>query len=330
MSGNEQVVKYFIMEANEHLEAMQAALKNLQAVVEEYEECNTIYRAAHTIKGSAAMLGFEGMRHLALLLENCFKYLREHPIKLDARDQGDFRDGVALLEVLTRDLESGNYSDDRAIPAAEKLKPQLEALYERIKKRAAGEEEAPPAPAAAAAVGKPLPPNFGPLVMEVLKHMVGLFKQPATPESRSQLDRLCQKLLQLGDGYTTWHTMVQATRRAIAHPKVPFNAIAPIVVRDVRQAADLMASGKGNEIVLGPELKKFAPATPAAAPAAAAAPVAAPAAAPAAAVPAAAPAAANGQVSIPRDPKGAARILISTFPKDQLMEIARYLAAAAR
>jgi hypothetical protein len=28
--------------------------------------------------------------------------------------------------------------------------------------------------------------------------------------------------------------------------------------------------------------------------------------------------------------KGAARILISTFPKDQLMEIARYLAAAAR
>lgn len=321
MSGNEQVVKYFIMEANEHLEAMQAALKNLQAVVEEYEECNTIYRAAHTIKGSAAMLGFEGMRHLALLLENCFKYLREHPVKLDDRDQGDFRDGVALLEVLTRDLESGNYSDDRAIPATEKLKPPLEALYERIKKRAAGEEEVTAAPTPAPAAGKPLPPNFGPLVMEVLKQMVGLFKQPATPELRSQLDRLCQKLLQLGDGYETWHTMVQATRRAIAHPKVPFNAIAPIVVRDVRQAADLMASGKGHAIVLGPELKKFAPAT---------APTAAPVAATPVAPPAAAPTATSGQVNIPRDPKGAARILIATFPKDQLMEIARYLAAAAR
>lgn len=324
MSGNEQVVKYFIMEANEHLEAMQAALGNLQAVVEEYEECNTIYRAAHTIKGSAAMLGFEGMRHLALLLENCFKYLREHPVKLDAKDHSDFSSGVALLEVLTRDLESGNYSDDRAVPAVEKLQPPLEALYVRIQKRAAGEEEpaAPAAPAAAAA--KPLPPNFGPLVMEVLKHMVGLFKQPATPESRSQLDRLCQKLLQLGDGYPLWQTLIQATRRAIAHPKVPFNAIAPIVVRDVRQASELMVAGKPQSVVLGPELQRFAP------PAAAAAPAAAPAAAAAAPAPAPAAAAAQNQVTIPRDPKGAARILISSFPKDQLMEIARYLAAAAR
>lgn len=325
MSGNEQVVKYFIMEANEHLEAMQAALGNLQAVVEEYEECNTIYRAAHTIKGSAAMLGFEGMRHLALLLENCFKYLREHPVKLDAKDHSDFSSGVALLEVLTRDLESGNYSDDRAVPAVEKLQPPLEALYVRIQKRAAGEEEpaAPAAPAAAAV--KPLPPNFGPLVMEVLKHMVGLFKQPATPESRSQLDRLCQKLLQLGDGYPLWQTLIQATRRAIAHPKVPFNAIAPIVVRDVRQASELMVAGKPQSVVLGPELQRFAP------PAAAAAPAAAPAAAAAAPAPApAAAAAAQNQVTIPRDPKGAARILISSFPKDQLMEIARYLAAAAR
>jgi chemotaxis protein histidine kinase CheA len=324
VSGNEQVVKYFIMEANEHLEAMQAALGNLQAVVEEYEECNTIYRAAHTIKGSAAMLGFEGMRHLALLLENCFKYLREHPVKLDAKDHSDFSSGVALLEVLTRDLESGNYSDDRAVPAVEKLQPPLEALYVRIQKRAAGEEEpaAPAAPAAAAA--KPLPPNFGPLVMEVLKHMVGLFKQPATPESRSQLDRLCQKLLQLGDGYPLWQTLIQATRRAIAHPKVPFNAIAPIVVRDVRQASELMVAGKPQSVALGPELQRFAPP-------AAAAPAAAP--APAAAAPAPAPAAAaaaQNQVTIPRDPKGAARILISSFPKDQLMEIARYLAAAAR
>jgi chemotaxis protein histidine kinase CheA len=324
VSGNEQVVKYFIMEANEHLEAMQAALGNLQAVVEEYEECNTIYRAAHTIKGSAAMLGFEGMRHLALLLENCFKYLREHPVKLDAKDHSDFSSGVALLEVLTRDLESGNYSDDRAVPAVEKLQPPLEALYVRIQKRAAGEEEpaAPAAPAAAAA--KPLPPNFGPLVMEVLKHMVGLFKQPATPESRSQLDRLCQKLLQLGDGYPLWQTLIQATRRAIAHPKVPFNAIAPIVVRDVRQASELMVAGKPQSVVLGPELQRFAP------PAAAAAPAAAPAAAAAAPAPAPAAAAAQNQVTIPRDPKGAARILISSFPKDQLMEIARYLAAAAR
>ncbi|TAD80362.1 MAG: histidine kinase [Oscillatoriales cyanobacterium] len=313
------------MEANEHLEAMQAALGNLQAVVEEYEDCNTIYRAAHTIKGSAAMLGFEGMRHLALLLENCFKYLRENPVKLSAKDHSDFSDGIALLEVLTRDLESGNYSDDRAVPAVEKLQPPLDALYTRIKKRAAGEEEPAAAPVAAAV--KPLPPNFGPLVMEVLKHMVGLFKQPATPESRSQLDRLCQRLLQLGDGYPLWQTLIQATRRAIAHPKVPFNAIAPIVVRDVRQASDLMVAGKAQAIALGPELQRFAP--PAAAAPVAATPVATPAPAPAPAPAAGAPVAAN-QVTIPRDPKGAARILISSFPKDQLMEIARYLAAAAR
>ena len=56
-SENEQVVKFFIMEAQEHLESMEAALDHLDEVVHEYEECNTVYRNAHTIKGGAAMLG---------------------------------------------------------------------------------------------------------------------------------------------------------------------------------------------------------------------------------------------------------------------------------
>ncbi len=324
-SETDQVVKFFILEAQEHLEAMEAAMPNLQAVIEEYEECNTIYRAAHTIKGGAAMLGFSSIQKVSLGLENSFKYMREKPAKLDDHCHQEFRYGVNALAGLIKRLEQGNFDNDAEERRVSEVVPRLDALYEKVKQLAdGGGEESSSTPSAPA----PLPANFGAQVMGALKQMVPLFKGAASGSSRQQLQHYCDQMLALGTDRPAWQTAIKTIQVAIGHPKAPYAAIAPLVIQDVKKATELTLAGKEAEIALNPNLQKLAkamggvPAAPAAAPAAPA---------PAAAAPAApAPAADANTLTIPRDPKGAAKAIIGAFPKAQLMELAKYLVMAAK
>ena len=303
-SENEQVVKFFIMEAREHLESMESALDHLDEVVHEYEECNTVYRNAHTIKGGAAMLGYESIRRVSLMLENCFKHLREHPAPMDERCQTEFTMGIKLLGTLITKLEGGSYDDEGLGKAVDQAEPTLTALYDYVK-----------AGTSAGAAKPELPANFSAQVMAVLKQMVVIFKQPPSAKGRKHLDLLCQKLIQLGQGNGAWTQLIETTRGAIANPKVSPGAMAPLVVRELKQGCELLSVGKGDLLSPSDALGKLA------------VPVAA--AAPAAATPAAAPTEGN-QLVMARDPKSAARALIGAFSKPELMQIAKYLAMAAK
>lgn len=308
-SDNAQVVKFFILEANEHLDAMGEALKDLQATVEDYESCNTVYRAAHTIKGGAAMLGFESIRRLSLLLENCFKYLREHPIPMSERCQRDFTTGITLLRSFIKILEEGTYDDANLSGRVDAVDGPLTDLYAYIK--AEGSEGG-------------VPDDFAAKVMVGLKQMVVLFKQPPTPASRQRLVQICEQLGKLAEKCEPWQAMVMTASGAIANPRVGFAPLAPHILKELKQASELIAGGRENSVVPSATLQKLAVAPPAApAPAPVAAPAAAPVAPPA-------PAAAPHQITIPLDPKGAARAIIGAFRKDQLMELAKYLAMASR
>ena len=299
---------------------MEAALDHLDEVVHEYEECNTVYRNAHTIKGGAAMLGYESIRRVALMLENCFKYLREHPAPMDDRCQKEFTTGIKLMGTLISKLEAGTYDDEGLGKAVDQAEPVLTALYEYVK-----------AGTSAGAAQAALPANFNAQVMAVLKQMVVVFKQPPSAKGRKHLDLLCQKLVQLGQGNATWTRLIEATRGAIANPKVSPGALAPLVVRELKQGSELLAVGKGELLSPSEALKKLAvPVAPTAASSSAAS-APAPAAASAAstpAPPAAAPAA--DQLVMPRNTKAVAKTLIGAFSKPQLMEIAKYLAMAAK
>jgi chemotaxis protein histidine kinase CheA len=307
-SDNAQVVKFFILEANEHLDAMDEALKDLQATVEDYESCNTVYRAAHTIKGGAAMLGFESIRRLSLLLENCFKYLREHPIPMNERCQRDFTTGITLLRSFIKVLEAGTYDDANLSGRVDAVDGPLTDLYEYIKTE--GSDGGVPA-------------DFAAKVMTGLKQMVVLFKQPPSPASRQKLVQICDQLGKLAEKCEPWQAMVMTASGAIANPRVGFAPLAPHILKELKQASELIAAGRESSVVPSATLQKLAVVPPAPAAPAPAAPAPAPAApAPAAAAP--------KQITIPLDPKGAARAIIGAFRKDQLMELAKYLAMASR
>ena len=73
-----QITGYFIEEAKEHLQTIETGLLNLQTLMGNSEAVNEIFRAAHSIKGGAAMLGFSSIQHVAHNFEDYFKVMREN------------------------------------------------------------------------------------------------------------------------------------------------------------------------------------------------------------------------------------------------------------
>ena len=53
----QRILGYFIDEAKDHLNTIEQGLMNLQETLQDTEMVNEVFRAAHSIKGGAAMLG---------------------------------------------------------------------------------------------------------------------------------------------------------------------------------------------------------------------------------------------------------------------------------
>jgi two-component system, chemotaxis family, sensor kinase CheA len=68
----------FFEEVQEHLAATEASLLRLDPEATAPDELNAIFRAVHSIKGSAAMLGFEEISALAHVFENLLDMLRKN------------------------------------------------------------------------------------------------------------------------------------------------------------------------------------------------------------------------------------------------------------
>lgn len=120
----QRILGYFIEEAKEHLATIENALLNLQTVVDDAELMSEVFRAAHSVKGGAAMLGIHSMQHIAHRLEDYFKILRENPIKVDQQLESLFFKGFDALNTLTEELEHTlTLSDDRAHQTIQELEP---------------------------------------------------------------------------------------------------------------------------------------------------------------------------------------------------------------
>ena len=57
-----RILGYFIEEAKDHLNTIEQGLLNLAATVDDPEMMNEVFRAAHSVKGGAAMLGLDSIQ----------------------------------------------------------------------------------------------------------------------------------------------------------------------------------------------------------------------------------------------------------------------------
>ncbi|MCS6782643.1 MAG: response regulator [Gloeomargarita sp. SKYBB_i_bin120] len=108
---HKRILGYFLQETREHLALLQQAVTVLeqQRPFQAWAQVPDWFRAAHSVKGGAAMLDLEGVQQVALRLENCLKILRDcphqRPVALSPEVVDLFRQGLGALETLVHHVE---------------------------------------------------------------------------------------------------------------------------------------------------------------------------------------------------------------------------------
>ncbi|NJL91167.1 MAG: histidine kinase [Coleofasciculaceae cyanobacterium SM2_1_6] len=299
-SGKQEILGYFIDEANEHLETLEKGLLELKAVISDNERMNELFRAAHSVKGGAAMLGYTSIQSTAHQLEDGFKILKEYPIKIDQQLETLFLSGYDILKELVEKLQTPyGLQDDEATRIMQSAQPTFAQLQSYLQRQSGGAPA--PVPIAKSTTTIKIPDaNFAPQTINILRQMLQLFKQKETPNSRQQLQSMCSQLAQMERDRENWQTLIKAAQAAIANNDNSYQALAPVVIKEIKQASDWIQTGKNSAIAPSPALQKLSEV---------------------AKVP---------QVMLPLEPRAAAKVIIQQMTKHQIRQLIEILEAGTR
>lgn len=251
-ANTQKILGFFIEESKEHLETIEQGILNLSATANDAEQVNELFRAAHSIKGGAAMLGYSRIQKTAHRLEDAFKVLREHRINIDQKLESLLLKSYDALQELIEKLQGPfGLQDDEAEVIIRQVEPTFGELQSHLASllSLSGMAEAPQEPASV---------DWGTRVRELLRQMLQLFKQEASTSSRQQLQNICTQLLQLAPHETGWQKLVKMAQTAIANPKHSYHTLAPVVIKELKLASDLIELGQNQRITPSSELQYLA------------------------------------------------------------------------
>ena len=243
-ANQQRILGYFIEEAKEHLQTLEQGILQLSTSARDVETVNEMFRAAHSVKGGAAMLGYTSIQKTAHRLEDSFKILKEHQVDVDQKLESLFLTGYDYLQDLIERLESSaNFSDADAVEILEQAESNFKVLQNYLQELLSG--------------GKSTA-NVSQQVMTILKDMLQLFKQADSPESRQKLQLACQDLAQLAPDQANWQKTISTTKLALETRKYPYNTIAQVVIKDLKAAGDFLQAGQFENILPSKNLQQLA------------------------------------------------------------------------
>ena len=97
-----EVLSYFTPEADQYLQTMESLLHRLRQDSKDGETIHTLYRMAHTLKGSAYTIGFMVIGDVAHPVEDCMTEVREGRIALSSDVLGVIGRAVEVIRLLMR------------------------------------------------------------------------------------------------------------------------------------------------------------------------------------------------------------------------------------
>ena len=294
MSDNQQrILGYFIEEAKEHLGTLEQGLLDLSQASTDSEKIDELFRAAHSIKGGGAMLGYNSIQKTAHRLEDSFKVFRDGQVTVDEKLESLFLTAFDTLKDLITRLENPEgLTEAQGKELVKSAEPQFRELQQHLDSRAdikaviadLGEaEEAQPEQETATA--SPLDQ-----IRPLLREMLQLFQGDDTPQSRQNLREICDRAQNAASDNQNWQTLLSTAKSAIANPKHSYTTLAPIVIQEIKQGSDWLELGNPENIQATTPLQELAESpTP--------------------------------QVLIPADPQAAAEQLRRIFNQQQLSEL---------
>ncbi|MEB3251011.1 MAG: response regulator [Cyanobacteriota bacterium] len=266
-----RILGYFIEEAGDHLQTLEQGLVKLSATLADSELINEVFRAAHSVKGGAAMLGLGDMQRTAHRLEDFFKLLKDSSIAPDRELESLLLQVVDGLQEQLNQLQS-----PFALGKAETLRANLEPLFDRTEAHLQRlitqspilpvdipSELSPALPFLA----NPQPEIsamqfvFRSDVSYLLREMLTTFKAADDQRSREHLVLICQRLYRLGEPFdlVQWCNLLASIEAAIGNPQHSYRSLAPVLIKDLKLAQELVLAGRGAEIQISPAVLSLVP-----------------------------------------------------------------------
>lgn len=106
-----QYLSVFMDECQEHLLTLNQSLLELEHDPDNYSILDKIFRAAHTLKGASATMGFNKMANLTHAMEDVLGKLRSKEITVTAELMNCLFEAVDSLEILTNTIGEGKEED---------------------------------------------------------------------------------------------------------------------------------------------------------------------------------------------------------------------------
>lgn len=141
-----QYLEVFIDESTEHLDTLYDQLLELERNPDESEVIEEIFRAAHTIKGMSATMGYNDLAELTHHIENIFDDIRNDSITVNAELIDSLFFAVDQLNDIVEDIAAGGSGQkdiQQVIEELQKIKdgPTKESFKEEVKDKKLIESE---------------------------------------------------------------------------------------------------------------------------------------------------------------------------------------------
>ncbi len=283
-TNQQRILGYFIEEAKEHLQTLEQGILQLSTSAKDAETVNEMFRAAHSVKGGAAMLGYTSIQKTAHRLEDSFKILKENQISVDSKLENLFLNGYDCLQDLIERLESSSdFSDKDAVEILAQAESNFVDLQNYLNSLLSSGDSSSK-------------------ITVVLKQMLQLFKQPDSAENRQKLQDSCQTLAEIAPDQANWQKLINSAKLAVSNKKYPYNAIAQVVIKELKLAGDKLNAGQADSIVLSRNLQQLA-------------------------ATAGGTATSGATLTIPKEPQAAAVALMKSFNKQQLKQICQIISS---
>ena len=130
----------FFEESQEHLDEMEKLLLTLNVSEPDAEELNSIFRAAHSIKGGSGIFGFDALTRVTHVMESLLDLARNHKMVLTHSIVDQFLSTVDTLKTILANYKAQADQDDALIANTTQSLQHLLADQQELNQKKADEQ----------------------------------------------------------------------------------------------------------------------------------------------------------------------------------------------
>jgi len=151
------IIEFFIVEAGEHIQNLNKGLLSLEKDPTDSSLIDELFRAAHTLKGSAAMMGFQGISDVAHKAEDMLGQFRSGAIPILKETMNYLFDSVDAIKLMVDSVAANKPEDPLVIDS---IVQAYKDVIEKVRSASEGQfVEGPPADVSAMPVVEPSQPS---------------------------------------------------------------------------------------------------------------------------------------------------------------------------